>query len=151
MEIENLEKLENFLKNMSKNIENREKAILLLKKIVETIEKQFINLNLEVRENILNDFLVALKSYRIVTLKVVENVDYFRQIFSYPINKGKFVEKILMKKYGLLNDECISNYKGNYLFARKYLHIFYYHVLPRMNLALVVLLLLIHLFLILQN
>jgi len=119
MEIENLEKLENFLKNMSKNIENREKAILLLKKIVETIEKQFINLNLEVRENILNDFLVALKSYRIVTLKVVENVDYFRQIFSYPINKGKFVEKILMKKYGLLNDECISNYKGNYLLKLK--------------------------------
>ena len=119
LEIENLEKLEHFLKNMSKNIENREKSILLLKKIVETIEKQFINLNLDIRENILNDFLVALKNYRIVTLKVVENIDSFRQIFSYPINKGKFVEKILMKKYGLLDNECINNYNGNYLLKLK--------------------------------
>ena len=119
LEIENLEKQENFLKNMSKNIENREKSILLLKKIVETIEKQFINLNLDVRENILDDFLVALKNYRIVTLKVVQNIYSFRQIFSYPINKGKFVEKILMKKYNLLNNECINNYKGNYLLKLK--------------------------------
>ena len=115
MEVENLEKLENFLKNMYTNIDNREKTILLLKKLIEVMEKQFINLNLDIRDNILNDFYVALNAYRINTIKVVENIDTYRQLFSHSINKGKFHEKILMKKYGLLNDECVSMYKGNYL------------------------------------
>ena len=119
MEIQNLKKMEKFLKNLNENIDSREKAISLLKKLVEVIEKQFINLNLDIRENILNDFLSALKNYRIITIKLVENIDYFRQIFSYAMNKGKFHEKILMKKYGLLDDECVNNYKGNYLLKLK--------------------------------
>ena len=115
MEAENLENLENFLKIMQSNIENREKTILLLKKLVEVIEKQFISLNLEIRDNILNDFFQALSAYRINTVKVVENIEAFRQIFTHAINRGKFHERVLMKKFGLLNEECVSRYKGNYL------------------------------------
>ena len=120
MEAENLENLENFLKIMQTNIENREKTILLLKKLIEVIEKQFIDLNLDIRENILNDFFQTLNAYRINTVKVVECIDMFRQFFTYGMNKGKFHEKVLMKKFGLLNDECVSQYKGNYLLKLKH-------------------------------
>ena len=120
MEAENLENLENFLKIMQTNIENREKTILLLKKLIEVIEKQFIELNLDIRENILNDFFQTLNAYRINTVKVVECIDMFRQFFTYGMNKGKFHEKVLMKKFGLLNDECVSQYKGNYLLKLKH-------------------------------
>ena len=115
MEAENLENLENFLKTMQSHIENREKTILLLKKLIEVIEKQFISLNLEIRDNILNDFFQALSAYRINTVKVVEYIEAFRQIFTHAINRGKFHERVLMKKFGLLNEECVSRYKGNYL------------------------------------
>jgi len=115
MEAENLENLENFLKTMQSHIENREKTILLLKKLIEVIEKQFISLNLEIRDNILNDFFQALSAYRINTVKVVEYIEAFRQIFTHAINKGKFHERVLMKKFGLLDEECVSRYKGNYL------------------------------------
>ena len=120
MEAENLENLENFLKIMQTNIENREKTILLLKKLIEVIEKQFIELNLDIRENILNDFFQTLNAYRINTVKAVECIDMFRQFFTYGMNKGKFHEKVLMKKFGLLNDECVKQYKGNYLLKLKH-------------------------------
>ena len=119
MEAKNLEKLEHFLKLMDKNIENREKTIALIKKLIEVIEKQFIDLNLDIRENILNDFFQALNGYRINTVKVVECIETFRQMFTHAINRGKFHERILMKKYGLLNDECVAHYKGNYLLKLK--------------------------------
>ena len=119
MEVENLENLETFLKMMNTNIENREKTIIVLKKLIEVIEKQFININLDIRENILNDFFQALNTYRINTVKVVECIEIFRQSFSFAINKGKFHEKVLMKKYGLLNDECVARFKGNYMLKLK--------------------------------
>ena len=38
------------------NIKQRENAISILKKLVDAIEKQFIQLNLEIRDNILKYF-----------------------------------------------------------------------------------------------
>ena len=55
-EVENLEKLDIFMNTLHSNIKQRENAISILKKLVDAIEKQFIQLNLEIRDNILNDF-----------------------------------------------------------------------------------------------
>ena len=93
LEIKNLEKLENFLKELSSTIENRDKTILLLKKLIELMEKQFISINLDIKESIINDFYKAITAYRINTIKVVEGIGMYNQLFSYNINKGKFYEE----------------------------------------------------------
>ena len=116
MEIENLEKLENFLKKLCLEIENRDKAILLLKKLIEVMEKQFIELNLDIRESLLNDFYQTIMGYRINTIKVVESIVTFNQLFSHPINKGKFYEELLIRKYKLFDNE---NTNSNYLIKIK--------------------------------
>ena len=118
MEIQNLEQLEKFLKKLSLQIENREQVVLLLKKLLEVIEKQFIDLNLDISDNILNDFYKAIKDYRINTIKVVENIVLYNQLFSYHIHKGKYNEEQLLKKYKLLDIENTNN-NGNYLLKIK--------------------------------
>ena len=115
LEIENLEKLEIFLVNLGQDIENREKIILIIEKLVGIIEKEYINVKEDIRNSILNDFFESLKKYRNYTVNVVENIDIFRNIFSNGINRGKFDEKILMRKYGLINEEINKQFKGNYL------------------------------------
>ena len=123
MEIENLEKAEKFLKNISLDIEKREKSISKLKTFIEVIEKQFIELNLEITDNILKDFYQAIIECRINTIKVVENIALYNQYFSYSINKGKFCEDYLLKKYKLLidneNDNNNNNDGMNYLLKIK--------------------------------
>ena len=118
MEIENLEKLEKFLQKLCKEIENREKAVLLLKKLIEVMEKQFIELNLDIRDNILNDFYQTITGYRINTIKVVESISTYNQLFSHSINKGKFIEEYLLRKYKLVDNDN-SNNNGNYLLKIK--------------------------------
>ena len=110
LEINNLEKLEKFLQSFSLKIEKRENAMLLLKKLIELFEKQFIELNLDIGERILNDFYETIKGYRINTIIVVEAFCSYNELFSYPINKGKFYEEYLIRKYKL-----IDNDNGNYL------------------------------------
>ena len=61
------------------------------------LKKQFIQLNLEIRDNILNDFYQTLKVYGINTINVVEKIYEYRQLFTYELNKGKFCE-IFWKK-----------------------------------------------------
>ena len=114
-EVENLEKLDIFMNTLYSNIKQRENAISILKKLVDAIEKQFIQLNLEIRDNILNDFYQTLKVYRINTINVVEKIYEYRQLFTYELNKGKFCENILKKNYNLINNEWMKYYKGNYL------------------------------------
>ena len=114
MEKENLENLENFLKKLSLEIENREKAVLLLRKLIEVIEKQFIELNLDIRENILGDLYQTITGYRINTIKVVESISTYNQLFSYPINKGKYNEDYIQRKFKLFDNDK-TNGKGNYL------------------------------------
>ena len=118
MEIENLEKLEKFLKNLSKDIENRERALLLLKKLIELIERQFIELNLDVRDNVLKDFYQTIFAYRMNTIKVVENISIYKELFSYPIYKGKFYEDYLIRRFKLIDTENNKN-NGNYLLKIK--------------------------------
>ena len=114
-EVENLEKLDIFMNTLYSNIKQRENAISILKKLVDAIEKQFIQLNLEIRDNILNDFYQTLKVYRINTINVVEKIYEYRQLFTYELNKGKFCENILKKNYNLINNEWMKYYRGNYL------------------------------------
>ena len=116
MEIQNLENFERLLKELSSEIEKREKAILLLKKLIKIIEKQFIDLDLDINEKILKDFYQILIGYRINTIKVVEGFMIYHQLFSYNINKGKFKEDYLIKKYALFGKE---NKTGNYLLKIK--------------------------------
>ena len=117
-EIENLEKLEKCLKTLATNIENRDKAVLLLKKLIEVIEKQFIELKIDISEKILNDFYQTITGYRISTIKVVESIDTYNQLFCYNINKGKFYEAYLLRKYKLVDNDN-SNNNGNYLLKIK--------------------------------
>ena len=111
LEIQNLEKMEKFLKEMSSFIENRDKTILLLKKITEVMEKQFISINLDIKESVINDFYKAIIEYRKNTIKVIEGIEVFNQLFSYNVNKGKFDEEILVRKSKLFDKENnIKNY-----------------------------------------
>ncbi len=114
-EVENLEKLDIFMNTLHSNIKQRENAISILKKLVDAIEKQFIQLNLEIRDNILNDFYQTLKVYGINTINVVEKIYEYRQLFTHELNKGKFCENILKKNYNLINNEWMKYYRGNYL------------------------------------
>ena len=118
MEIENLERLEKFLQKLSLEIENRDKAILLLKKLIEVIEKQFVELNLDIRESILRDFYQTIIGYRINTIIVVESISSYNQIFSHSVNKGKFNEEYLFRKYKLFDLEN-PNSNENYLLKIK--------------------------------
>jgi hypothetical protein len=111
LEIQNLEKMEKFLKEMSSLIENRDKTILLLKKITEVMEKQFISINVDIKESVINDFYKAIIEYRKNTIKVIEGIEVFNQLFSYNVNKGKFDEDILVRKSKLFDKENnIKNY-----------------------------------------
>ena len=105
LEIQNLEKMEKFLKELSSMIENRDKTILLLKKLIEVMEKQFISLNLDIKESIINDFFKTITAYRINTIKVVEGIDLYNQLFSYNISKGKYNEESLIRKFKLFDNE----------------------------------------------
>ena len=116
LEIRNLEKIDNFLKELSSQIENRDKTILLLKKLIEVMEKQFISINLDIKESIINDFCKAITAYRINTIKVVEGIELYNQLFSYNINKGKFNEEYLIRKFKLFDKE---NDNKNYLLKIK--------------------------------
>ena len=116
MEVDNSEKLEKFLTQLSLEIEKREKCVLLLKKITEVIEKQFIELNLDIRENLLKDLYQTIIGYRINTINVVENIALYNQYFSYAINKGKYYEEFLIRKYRLFYNE---NDNKNYLLKIK--------------------------------
>ena len=116
MEIQILENFEKLLKELSSEIEKREKSLLLIKKLNKIIEKQFIDLDLEINEKILKDFYQALIGYRINTIKIVEGFMTYHQLFSYNINKGKFKEDYLIKKYELFGKE---NQTGNYLLKIK--------------------------------
>ena len=116
LEIQNLEKMENFLKELSLMIENRDKTILLLKKLIEVMEKQFISINLDIKESIINDFCKAITAYRINTIKVVEGIELYNQLFSYNINKGKFYEEHLIRKFKLFDNETENK---NYLLKIK--------------------------------
>ena len=113
MEIENLEKIEKILEKLKKDIENREKTILLLQKLIEVMERQFIELDLDIRENILSDFYQAILGYRIISINVVENYNLFKQFFTYPIMKGKFDEEFILRKYH------INENNENYLLKMK--------------------------------
>ena len=111
LEIQNLEKMEKFLKELSCLIENRDRTILLLKKISELMEKQFISINLDIKESVINDFYKAIIEYRKNTIKVIEGIELFNQLFSYNVNKGKFDEEILVRKSKLFDKENnIKNY-----------------------------------------
>ena len=110
MEIENLKKIEKILTKLSNDMINREKTILLIKKLKEVIESQFIELNLNINEDILNDFYQAIIGYRINTIKVIENYYLFKLIFTYPIMRGKFNEEFILEKYHI---------KENYLSKMK--------------------------------
>ena len=112
LEIHNLEKMEKFLKELSSLIENRDKTILLLSKLIEIMEKQFISINIDIKESILKDFYTAISAYRTNTIKVVEAIDLYNKIFSYNINKGKFYEEFLQRKFKLFDNE---NNSKNYL------------------------------------
>ena len=116
MEVENSEKLEKILNKLCLDIEKREKSVLLLKRVIEVIEKQFIGLNIDIKENILNDLYKAIIGYRINTINVVENIILYNQFFTYPINKGKYNEDFLIKKYKIFDNE--NNY-SNYLLKIK--------------------------------
>ena len=116
MEIQNLEKFNKFLKELSSEIEKREKNILFLKKLNKIIENQFIDLDLDINDKILKDFYQTLIEYRNNTIKVVEGFITYHQFFSYNINKGKFKEDYLIKKYELFGKE---NKTGNYLLKLK--------------------------------
>ena len=111
LEIQNLEKMEKFLKELSSLIENRDKTILLLKKITEIMDKQFISINLDIKESLINDFYKEIIEYRKNTIKVIEDIELFNQLFSYNVNKGKFDEDILVRKSKLFDKENnIQNY-----------------------------------------
>ena len=118
MEIQNLENLEKFLKKLCLEIENREKAVLLLKKLIEVIEKQFIELNIDIRENFLKDLYQTIIGYRINTIKVVESLATYNQLFSHPINKGKYYEEYIQRKYKFFDNDKNNN-NGNYLLKIK--------------------------------
>ena len=114
LEINNLEKLETILQKLSLEIKKRENALLLLKKLIEIIEKKYIELNLDIEEKILNDFYETIKGYRINTIIVVEYLFSYNEFFYYSINKGKFYEEYLLRKYKL-----IDNDNENYLLKIK--------------------------------
>ena len=107
MEIQNLELFDKFLKNLCKDIENRENQIHKLKRILNVIENQYIDLNKDIDDSILNDFYQTINNYRVITIKVVESITFYNQLFYYFIYKGKFNEEYLMRKYKLLNNEGI--------------------------------------------
>ena len=107
MEIQNLELLDKFLKILCKEIDNRENQIHKLKRIIKIIENQYIDLNIDIDDSILNEFFQAINNYRVITIKVVESITYYNQFFYYFIYKGKFDEEYLMRKYKLLNNEGV--------------------------------------------
>ena len=92
---------------LSKEIENRENQIHKLKRILNVIENQYINLNLDIDDSILNEFYQTINNYRVKTIKVVESITFYNQLFYYFIYKGKFNEEFLMRKYKLLSNEGI--------------------------------------------
>ena len=125
LEIENLKKFEESLKKYAKNIENREKSLLLLQKLNEVMETQYIRLNLEIPDHIISDFTQAIQAIRMNSIKVVLSMNLIREICSYSINNGKFDLDKLQKynfdrnylvrmRYDLdfLCKSSINNYKG---------------------------------------
>ena len=107
MEIKNLEIFDKFLQMLSKEIENRENQIHKLKRILNVIENQYIDLNLDIDDSILNEFYQTINNYRVKTIKVVESITFYNQLFYYFIYKGKFNEEFLMRKYKLLSNEGV--------------------------------------------
>jgi len=111
LEIQNLEKMENFLNDLGSHVESRDKTILLLKKLIEVMEKQFISIDLDIKESVINDFHKAITAYRVNTIKVIKGIEMYNQLFSYNINKGKFDEDYLVRKSKLYDKENnIKNY-----------------------------------------
>ena len=90
LEIENLKKLETYLINIKKQIEKREKIILLFKKLTDIIKTRFIDLNKEVSDNIINDFTKAVQNIRVCSVHIVVLMNKIREICTYGTNKGKF-------------------------------------------------------------
>ena len=110
LEIENLKKFEESLIKFGKNIENREKSLLLLKKLNQVIETQFINFNLDIPDNIIKDFIQTIQVIRMNSINVVLSINSIREMCSYSTINGKYdLDKI--KKY---------NFDRNYLVKMRY-------------------------------
>ena len=100
LEINNLKIFEDLLDNFSKEMLNREKTLLLIQKLEEVMDKQFYNLNLEIPDNILNDFKKAVNTLRIYTIKCTFIMNDIRELISYNTLNGKFDLDRLNSKYG---------------------------------------------------
>jgi hypothetical protein len=100
LEINNLKKFEDLLDFFAKEMLNREKTLLLIQKLEEVMDKQFYNLNLEIPDNILEDFKKAVNTLRVYNLKCVYIMNDIRELISYSTLNGKFDIDKLNSKYG---------------------------------------------------
>ena len=125
LEIENLKKFEESLNKFGRNIEKREKSLLLLKKLNNIIETQYVSFNLEIPDNIIKDFIHTIEAIRMNSINVVLSMNLIREICSYSTINGKFdLDKIKKYKFDrnylvkmrydldFLYKSSINNYKG---------------------------------------
>ena len=125
LEIENLKKFENNLIKLNKEIENREKALNFLKKLNDVFETQFINLKLDIPDNMFKDFTKTIQNIRLISINVILLMNKIREICSYSTINGKFdIDKLTKYNFDknylikMRNDldflvkSQINNYKG---------------------------------------
>ena len=131
LEIENLKKFEESLIKFGKEIDNREKSLLLIEKLNKLMESQFIKLNIEIPDYVIKDFHKAIQSIRLFSINVVLAMNSIREICSYSTINGKFdLDKLhkynfdrnylIKMRFDLdfLGKSPINNYKGtNYNFS----------------------------------
>jgi len=94
LEILNVRLIYNNLKNISKEIISREKAITLLKKFSEYLK------NNDFTDKILQDVVVAVKNYRVLCINIVNNYKKIREICSYQLGVKKYNQDEFLKIFG---------------------------------------------------
>ena len=124
LEIENLKHLESYLIKFKNEKEKREKCISQLKRINSVIEKHFINLGLDIADNVMRDFTKEIQNIRNFTINIVLLINNIREMSSYSkINnkfdlensKYNFTQDYLIKirdDLGFLGKSAINNYRG---------------------------------------
>ena len=106
-----LKRLRDSLLKLSKQITNRENAILTLRKYNDVLSKTFPDPNENLDESFISNIINTIKSIRVYSVNVVNYITKIREIISYGESHGKFNVDNINKAY---------QYDKHYLIRMKY-------------------------------
>ena len=106
-----LKRLRDCLLKLSKQITNRENAVLTLRKYNDVLSKTFPDPNENLDESFITNIINTIKSIRVYSVNVVNYITKIREIISYGESHGKFNVDNINKAY---------QYDKHYLIRMKY-------------------------------